>query len=304
MRLNETLQAKRMEFEEGVADFGYTPISLQKADVVPGSWLLGHFEGKDTIKVNMGNPESSKQLMMHVGSPSLRQKIFSAAYAVEPRHTHTFDELMKNRLDLAKLVGYPSWGHKVLEHGMVQEPEMVADFLKHLRVRLQPHLKEEVATMKAMQMQMDDAMATQLENTTTKTTTATEKDLLPSDRHFLVGLAQESTRPPDLPEYFSVGNCMEGLGMITEHIYGVSVWDGTCDLHFFKERTETNRERERERESQSLSLSCARAQCAEVKRKITLGLNYLSNSEFFLRRCLSFDPHVPLTLVYMCAQFR
>ena len=106
----------------------------------------GHFGDKDTIQVNMGNPESSKQLMMHIGSPALRQKIFSAAYAVEPRHAYTFDELMKNRLDLAKLVGYPSWGHKVLEHGMVQEPEMVADFLKHLRVRLQPHLKEEVVS--------------------------------------------------------------------------------------------------------------------------------------------------------------
>ena len=56
-------------------------------------------------------------------------------------------------------------------------------------------------------MQLNDSMQTE--------------ELLPSDRHFLMGLAQESTRPPELPEYFSVGNCMEGLGLITEHIYGV-----------------------------------------------------------------------------------
>lgn len=86
---------------------------------------------------------------------------------------------------------------------------MVADFLTHLRVQLQPFLKLEIATMKEMQHQLPSAMQAD--------------PLMPSDRHFLMGLAQESTQPPELPDYFSVGNCMEGLGMITEHIYGVKL---------------------------------------------------------------------------------
>ena len=48
---------------------------------------------------------------------SKRQQILSSTYAVEERHVHVFNELLRRRAELAELVGYPSFGHKVLQNG-------------------------------------------------------------------------------------------------------------------------------------------------------------------------------------------
>jgi Zn-dependent oligopeptidase len=44
---------------------------------------------------------------------AMRQQIFASTYAVEERHAHVFSELLRQRAELAQLVGYASFGHKV-----------------------------------------------------------------------------------------------------------------------------------------------------------------------------------------------
>ena len=70
VELNELIQGIRMEFEEGVSEFGSTTMALQEKDILPGSWLLQHFGGKDSVRVNIGNPESAKKLIPHVVRPT------------------------------------------------------------------------------------------------------------------------------------------------------------------------------------------------------------------------------------------
>jgi Zn-dependent oligopeptidase len=106
--------------------------------------------------------------------------------------------MIASRETVAKLVGYPSFGHKVLEGGMAQKPDVVAEFLGTLQTKLLPLLEVEMANMRTLQSRVDADSG------------AAGQPIMPCERYFLGCVARATMVPQGVADYFSVGACMEG----------------------------------------------------------------------------------------------
>ncbi|XP_053728502.1 mitochondrial intermediate peptidase-like isoform X1 [Synchiropus splendidus] len=120
------------------------------------------------------------------------------------------EELLKSRYQLAKLVGYESFGHRALKGTMAKTPETVMNFLQLLTEKLSERTAKDFKMMSNMKKKLNPRNA----------------ELMPWDHPFLSGVirAERYNIEPSLySPYFSLGGCMEGLNHLFTQLYGVSL---------------------------------------------------------------------------------
>ncbi|XP_070685069.1 mitochondrial intermediate peptidase-like [Pempheris klunzingeri] len=120
------------------------------------------------------------------------------------------EELLKCRYQLAKLVGYESYGHRALKGTMAKTPETVMSFLQLLTDKLSDRTAKDFKMMKDMKKKLNPR----------------NSELMPWDHPYLSGVlrAERYNIEPSLySPYLSLGACMEGLNNLFSQLYGVSL---------------------------------------------------------------------------------
>ncbi|XP_053278423.1 mitochondrial intermediate peptidase isoform X1 [Pleuronectes platessa] len=120
------------------------------------------------------------------------------------------EELLECRYQMAKLVGYESYGHRALKGTMAKTPETVMSFLQLLTDKLSDRTATDFKMMSDMKKKLNPR----------------NSELMPWDHPFLSGVlrAERYNIEPSLySPYLSLGACMEGLNNLFSQLYGVSL---------------------------------------------------------------------------------
>ena len=143
--------------------------------------------------------------------PELREIVYKAYMHTNPTQLAILDGLLQSRHNLAELVGFPSFLSRSLRGTMAETPETVDTFLTVLAKKIWPVVHKDVKLLMAFNQGNDNH-----ENA----------GLMPWDVQYFTGLAKSQlvqNFPVSISEYFSLGTCMEGLNMIFQRIYGITL---------------------------------------------------------------------------------
>ncbi len=160
-------------------------------------------------------PSNSEYLAIdHVSSLSPNSKLRAVSYltyySTSTQQEEVLETLLSLRDQLAKLVGYPTFAHRVLESTMAGSPEVVSDFLETLSQKLLPLAREDVQKMQDLKNETKDPTDTRFLN--------------PWDTAFLTSLAQKqqfSSALQGIEDWFPVDACLRGLDHLFHSLFGV-----------------------------------------------------------------------------------
>ncbi|RDL34773.1 Mitochondrial intermediate peptidase-like protein [Venustampulla echinocandica] len=146
-----------------------------------------------------------------VKDPEVRKEIFMASRTASRSTVNKLETLLQKRAELAKLVGYDSYGHLALEDKMAGQPQSVLKFLNQLSSQNIDALSlqfEQVQAMKERKTHIDGAV------------------IEPWDKDYYTAKILESMRsknrtPDFLSSYFSLGTVMQGLSRLFSRLYGI-----------------------------------------------------------------------------------
>ncbi|EAA04703.3 AGAP007728-PA [Anopheles gambiae str. PEST] len=119
-------------------------------------------------------------------------------------------EMLKCRNELATVCGFPTYAHRALKASTVETPEMVDMFLDSLNEQLQPRAANDFAIMQKMKsLECGANVPLAAWDTPYFTSSLKRKHLQASASEF--------------SPYFSLGACMEGLNLLMNSLFGISL---------------------------------------------------------------------------------
>lgn len=195
VELCEKIQQLEFMFENGLSDVG-------------GNASIDHAQhGKMSFRVD---PSNLPRALSITHDPAMRTQMYDTAYECPEMHSQVLDQLLTQRNNLAKTVGYDSFAHMELKNSMVGDPATVLEFLTELRTKLEPKIQSEIELLSAIKSQLvhdDDAPG-----------------IRACDRPYYSNFALAGTPSVEgFEQYFSVGNCFDGLTLVTERVFGVAM---------------------------------------------------------------------------------
>ena len=158
--------------------------------------------------------ESGNVLVNHVAHRSGNSELRALSYQVYHAITSTQQRLLQDTLslrhELATLVGYPSFAHKVLKTCMAESPDVVRDFLESLSEKILPLAREEAQEMIKIKQNLGDQIA--------------PNSLFPWDVMYISSSAQKEYFSTDnLRDYFSLDNTLKGLDNLFQSLFDVKL---------------------------------------------------------------------------------
>ena len=174
------------------------------------SYLLDHFphdsKAVEIDHIPFSNPNSN-----------LRALSYLIYYSINHTQKKVLEQLLTLRHELATLVGYQTFAHRVLKSSMAENPETVMEFLEKLSGKILPIAQQEVAEMVCYKQQLDNP------------TTGAQTDvnvLSPWDISILTAEAQRRCLPVDTSEirhWFPLEACLNGLGQLFQFLFGIRI---------------------------------------------------------------------------------
>eukprot|EP00040_Diaphanoeca_grandis_P030756 m.182525 g.182525 ORF g.182525 m.182525 type:complete len:700 (+) comp32119_c9_seq1:308-2407(+) len=145
-----------------------------------------------------------------------RQKLYEIAHNCTEEHDQVLCQLLLHRNYLAKLVGYDSFAQRQMKNNMLTDSEQVMTFLEGVRTRLGPKLEAEMQKLHAAKISIGE------ENNQLP---SHEEGIRVCDKPYFAQHVQhhDSSLIEDSQFYFSLGNCMEGVNVVTQNIFGISL---------------------------------------------------------------------------------
>ena len=141
----------------------------------------------------------------------LRKLVYKAYMHPNPSQLSVLDNLLQARHDLAKLVGFPSFLSRTLRGTMAETPDAVYEFLTSLAEKIYPVARTDCELLSEFKKSSSGNSDTTIMPWDTQYFTSLAKSQL-MNQHSLV-----------FSEHFSLGTCMEGLNMIFQNIYGITL---------------------------------------------------------------------------------
>ncbi|XP_046674423.1 LOW QUALITY PROTEIN: mitochondrial intermediate peptidase-like [Homalodisca vitripennis] len=174
---------------------------------VPSELVPRNIRGLFTI-------EGDKVLVNGLYADSPDEIAREAAYKIylypDQHQNHLLTEMLQSRHKLASICDFPTFAHRALKSSIVEEPEVVAEFLDTLTEQLRPRAEEDFKNMRKMKQQTDPHAG----------------PLAAWDIPYLTNQAKRQwlkANSSEFSPYFSLGGCMEGLNSLFQQLYGITL---------------------------------------------------------------------------------
>ncbi|XP_055608421.1 mitochondrial intermediate peptidase [Uranotaenia lowii] len=158
--------------------------------------------------------DGDKVLVSGLYADSSNNMVREAAYRLflfpDQEQEQLLVELLTGRHQLARTCGFETYAHRALKASTVETPEMVNEFLCTLNEQLRPRAEKDFALMQKMK-NVESSVSTPLASWDTPYFTSTLK------KQCLQASASEFS------PYFSLGACMEGLNLLMNSLYGITL---------------------------------------------------------------------------------
>ncbi|XP_077014964.1 mitochondrial intermediate peptidase [Tamandua tetradactyla] len=150
---------------------------------------------------------------LHAEAPDdvVREAAFKIFLYPRAGQLNCLEELLHNRDLLAKLVGYSTFSHRALQGTIAQNPETVMQFLEKLSEKLSERTIKDFEMIRGMKMKLNPQ----------------NSELMPWDPPYYSGVirAERYNIEPSLYcPFFSLGACMEGLNILFNQLFGISLY--------------------------------------------------------------------------------
>ncbi len=210
LKFGENVLAETNNYELHITnenDLDGLPESVKEA-----AHLLAKEKGKDGWLITLAYP-SYIPFMKYANNRNLRKEL-ALAYGAQAFKKNEYNneeivlKIAKLRYDRAKLLGYESHAHFVLEERMAGTPQTVTSFLNDLLVKALPQAKKEVEELTEFAKKLDGI------ETLEKWDSAYYSEKLRVERF---NLDDEKLKP-----YFELNNVLKGAFTVAEKLYGLT----------------------------------------------------------------------------------
>ncbi|XP_052871969.1 mitochondrial intermediate peptidase [Anopheles cruzii] len=133
----------------------------------------------------------------------------------DAQQEHLLSEMLKARQQLATVCGFPTYAHRALKASTMETPEMVGEFLQTLNEQLRPRAEKDFEVMRKMKAAESPGMGNN-----------PASPLAPWDTPYFTSSLKRTYLQANASEfspYFSLGACMEGLNLLTNALFGITL---------------------------------------------------------------------------------
>ena len=195
---------------------------------------LPHGSGHSKSSVFVDPTSSEAQWIAHTArSGEARKLIYVGMNRTDPKRVEVVDTLLKQRADLANVLGSDTYAELALRDKMAKTPENVNGFLQSLAKHHRPAAQADVNLLRRAKAQNVNGV-----KHTQKVPTANLPQVYAWDRDILQpNVSYELPKSAPLDPYLSAGTVMNGLSMLFDRLYGISfrpasvapgeVWDSS-----------------------------------------------------------------------------
>lgn len=141
-------------------------------------------------------------------NPIVRELSYRLYLYPDPNQQDLLTDLLKARHRLAEVCGFETYSHRAVKNSIVENPDVILEFLNKLSARLRPYADDDYATM--AQMKRTELTASQ---------GIGAWDMAYYGGKFKRDFSKVSFA--DYAPYFSLGSCMEGFNNLIDALFGV-----------------------------------------------------------------------------------
>ncbi|XP_067948182.1 mitochondrial intermediate peptidase-like [Watersipora subatra] len=161
----------------------------------------------------------TKQATVHAANSEhpdgdVREASYRAYLYPSESQSKLLNELLLSRDKLAKLVGYQSYAERALQGTMTGSPEAANEFLQLLSDKLKPMAVQDFNKMRIIKEKL----------------IGNRSEVNPWDVSYCTAIARQYSMDVNVGEissYLSLGACMNGLRLLTEGLFGITLRDVT-----------------------------------------------------------------------------
>lgn len=184
-------------------------------------------------------PHIANSLLKFSSSSNLRKEVFMEANTVCPQNLDILDALIQQRHALAMEMGYPSYAHYFLSDKMARTPEVVMNFLDHVRRASSSQYKRDMEIISKAKFQVEE----------------TGESLQPWDLSYYSSLIKshvfngqgDDAGDGSLAGYFTVEQSLEGMQLLVQRLFGIKMREVDMvagekwDVDYYGDSQETTR---------------------------------------------------------------
>ncbi|KAJ8030990.1 Mitochondrial intermediate peptidase [Holothuria leucospilota] len=195
------LNAEAMVLGSQFVHGSHMPVSVDK------SLLPDHLRYSFSVDGNQAKINS-----LHAENPDdlVREAAYKIYLYPNQDQSDLLDKLLKCRHKIANIAGFPTYAERALRGTMAKNSKTVSQFLEKASKKLLPSVTEELEMLKEAKARHNPS----------------SKSLKAWDSHFLIQHVRNEKfkiNNSEFMPYFSLGACMDGLNIIFQNLYGISL---------------------------------------------------------------------------------
>ncbi|GAY41367.1 hypothetical protein CUMW_058910 [Citrus unshiu] len=151
-----------------------------------------------------------QSILQCTSDDEVRKMVYIQGHSVPQANHEVLDLLVAARNELAQIMGYRSYAEFIVMPNMASSPEVVMSFLLEMSKMIKPKADEEFEAIKNFKRKSCGQKYVHLE---------------PWDEAYYTAMMKSSTYNLDacvVASYFPLGQCIEGLKMLAESLFGVT----------------------------------------------------------------------------------
>ena len=238
IHLPPAIRARFVELSDSLLSLGRTFLSFASSGPNPdppieipdparllsgmgSQFLNGLTRRRGKVYVTPGSWEA-QMISRYAREGEARRLVYVGGLRKEPYRVEVLERLLKERSELADVLGKETWADVVLTDKMAKTPANVMGFLASLAAHHRPAAAADIATLRRIKA----ASLTGVQPTDTENSTRLLPPISAWDREFyserhLTSISSTSSMPSITP-FFSTGTVLLGLSRLFTRLYGIS----------------------------------------------------------------------------------
>jgi len=225
-----------IQFDANISSYqDFLIATEQQMDGLPEDYKKSHLQEDGTYKIGLEYPSYIPFMKYSKSDESRKELARKYKNTAADKNLDILKQILVEREKMAKLLGYKTFAEYRTENRMAKSPEVVWNFENSLKEKVRPKAESDYQELLEIKREFKNDITTQ---SVESWEAMFYNNILLKEKYELDN--------QKLKEYFEVGNVIDGLFQIAQHLYGVSfeeiknpsVWHQ--DVRFYEVKEQGN----------------------------------------------------------------